>query len=114
MQTELQVATRNIKLTAASRSLIARYARKLELFHSRITRCRVMVEVRERFPAGPPVRYHVRIDATVPGAALAVTRRSSPELETAIQRAFATAGRRLQDVARRHRGDVNLHPPPND
>ena len=106
MQLPLLIAVRNTTLGRPGRALIRRSATKLETFYDRITACRVMVEVPQRFPAGEPILYNVRLDITVPGEEIVVKRQGHVELETAIQDAFDAAGRRLQDYARRQRGDV--------
>jgi cold shock CspA family protein len=90
--------------------------------------CRVAVEVPHRHHRkGSP--YHIRIDLTMPGGEIVVKREPSlnararhlgePEikkqtevkvphkqLRQAINDAFRAAGRRLQDYARRQRGDI--------
>jgi hypothetical protein len=43
---------------------------------------------------------------------MVVTHQAHPELHTAIQRAFEAARRRVQDYARRQRGDVKAHAEP--
>jgi cold shock CspA family protein len=53
-------------------------------------------------------RYHVNIDLTVPGAELVVTRQENEDLQVAIRDAFHAAQRRLQDYARRQRGEVKI------
>jgi cold shock CspA family protein len=97
---------RNTTLSHPTRDLLRKYADKLEQFCDRITACRVMVEVPQRYPAGAPIMFRVRLDLTVPGEELVVKRQPHPELETAIQDAFDAAGRRLQDYVRRVRGQV--------
>ena len=79
---------------------------KLGTFFPRITSCRVTIDVPQRFPAGRAIVYRVRIDIRVPGEEIVIRRQGHPELVTAIQNAFAAAGRRLQDHARRVRGDI--------
>jgi len=106
---------------------------KLDEFYNRIMACRVVVELPSRHRKFGS-RYHVRIDLTVPGAELAVKREPSlhrsiqqfgekriekhlevkaphRELRQAIDDAFKEMGRRLQDYARRQRGDVKTHEP---
>jgi cold shock CspA family protein len=103
-------------------------AAKLDEFYPRIMGCRVVVELPTRHHRRGN-RYHVRIDLTVPGAELVVNQDPSlhssfqrtgaartakhleihvphRELRQAIDDAFRAMGRRLQDYARRQRGDV--------
>jgi cold shock CspA family protein/ribosome-associated translation inhibitor RaiA len=100
MQLPLQVTMRNGELGEPGWALIRKSAEKLETFSDRITACRVTVEVPQRFPAGAPIAYNVRVDLTVPGDEIVITHQGHPELETAIQDAFDAAGRRLQDYVR--------------
>lgn len=105
MELPLQVAARGVELEDRTEALIRKYAEKLERYHDRVTGIRVMVEVPQR-QMGEPIMYNVRFDITVPGGELVVKRQAHPELQTAIQRAFEAARRRLQDYVRRQRGDV--------
>jgi cold shock CspA family protein/ribosome-associated translation inhibitor RaiA len=106
MQLPLRLSVRNTTLGEAGEALVRRSVEKLELFYDRITACHVVVEVPQRFPAGGSIVYNVRVDITVPGEEIVIKRQPHPELATAIQEAFDAAGRRLQDYARRQRGDV--------
>jgi cold shock CspA family protein len=112
---------------------IQQEASKLSEFYDRIIHCRVVVEVPHRHQRWGS-RFHVRIDLTVPGGELVVKREPSlhssiqhtldarmekhlevrvphSELRQAIDDAFRAMGRRLQDYARRQRGDVKTHEP---
>ena len=104
MKHPLQISARDLTLSPAARALVERLAGKLETFYDRITSCHVVIEVAQRFPAGGPIRYNVRLALRVPGEEIVVRRQPHPELETAIQNAFDAAGRRVQDYARRRRG----------
>ncbi len=100
---------------------------KLQRFYPRIMGCRVAIEEITGRREGNP--WHVRIDLTVPGGEVVVrhepgvagkARRSGhaeirkglesvrmqKNLHTAIQDAFKSARRRLQDYARLQRGDT--------
>lgn len=106
VQTPLQITVRDVEDSDAARRLVEKCAEKLEVFYERITSCRVMIDVPQRFPAGTPLAYNVHVDIRVPGEEIVITRQAHPELHTAIQEAFDAAGRRLQDYARRARGDM--------
>jgi cold shock CspA family protein/ribosome-associated translation inhibitor RaiA len=106
MRLPLQITARDLELSPNVEQLIREEAEKLESFYERLTGCRVLVETAHRYPTGERVQYNVRIDLTVPGAELVIKRQPHPDLWTAIQRAFDAARRRLQDRARRRRGDV--------
>ena len=113
MQHPLQISTRDLVLSPVARALVERLAGKLETFYDRITSCHVVIEVAQRYPAGGPIAYNVRLDLNVPGEEIVVRRQAHRELETAIQNAFDAAGRRLQDFAQQRRpaGEVRAHPP---
>lgn len=116
MQTPVQITFRDMEPSPAIEAKIRERAAKLERFFDRITSCRVLV--------GAPHRHHhrgklydVRIDITVPGEELAITRTSPldhahEDVYVAIRDAFDTAARRLEDHARRFRGDVKTHEAP--
>jgi cold shock CspA family protein len=106
MQVPLQITARNVTLTPGDEAAIRAAVDKLESFYDRITGCRVLVEAEHRYPAGQDVAYNVRIDLTVPGTELAITRQSHRDLLSAVQNAFDAAQRRIEDQARLQRGDT--------
>jgi ribosome-associated translation inhibitor RaiA len=108
MKLPLQIAARGVELGSETETLIRRHAEKLDRYYDRIMGMRVMVEVPQR-QMGEPIVHNVHIDITVPGGEVVVKRQAHPELHTAIQRAFEAARRRLQDYARRQRGEVKVH-----
>ena len=108
MQLPLQISARGVELGSATESLIRQHAEKLDRYYDRIMGVRVMVEGPQR-QMGEPIVHNVHIDITIPGGEVVVKRQAHPELQTAIQRAFDAARRRLQDYARRQRGDVKAH-----
>lgn len=133
MEYPLQISFRNIRPSLAVEEWIRAEARKLDCFYSHVMRCRVAIEMPHRHHKKGRL-FHVRIDLTVPGEEIVVKREPSLsrraqqlgetelkkqlELKTphknvrlAINDAFKAAGRRLQDYARRHRGDVKSHIP---
>lgn len=108
MQVPLEIAARGVVPDARTEGMIRRYAEKLDRYYDRIMSVRIMVEVPHR-KMGEPIMHNVRFAITVPGGEVVVTRQAHPELHTATQRAFEAARRRLQDYARRQRGDVKAH-----
>jgi cold shock CspA family protein len=123
----LQVTFRDLKAPPEAELWIRSEATKLGEFYGRIMGCRVAVERPHHHRQGDP--YHVRIDLTVPGGELLIkheptlksrarqlgeskirkhleVRNPHKHLRQAIDDAFKAAGRRLQDYARRQRGDV--------
>jgi len=99
----LQISARDLALSPSTRALVERLAGKLETLYDRITGCHVVIEVAQRYPAGGPIAYNVRLDLKVPGEEIVVRRQPHRELETAIQNGFDAAGRRLRDYVRRRR-----------
>ncbi|MBZ5699764.1 MAG: cold shock domain-containing protein [Acidobacteriia bacterium] len=128
MKSQMQITFRNMKRSEEIEGWIRAEAAKLETLYSRLMGCRVAVEVPHRHHRkGSP--YHIRIDLTVPRGEIVVKREPSlstrarqldereikkksevkiphKNLRTAINDAFKAAGRRLQDYARRQRGDI--------
>ena len=131
MKSQLQITFRNMKPSKEIEELIRAGAAKLGALYSQLVGCRVMVEIPHRHhKKGSP--YHVRIDLTVPQGEIIVKREPSlsararqlgereirknaevqiphKDLRFAISDAFKAAARRLQDYARRQRGDIKTH-----
>ena len=129
----LQITFRSGISVPDSELWIRSEAAKLENFYRRIMACRVTVESPHRHhKEGSP--YHVRIDLTVPCGELVVkheptlrtrarqmgeseirkgseVRTPHKHLRQAIHDAFKSAGRRLEDYARKQRGDVKHREP---
>ncbi|HKO08526.1 MAG TPA: HPF/RaiA family ribosome-associated protein [Alphaproteobacteria bacterium] len=116
MQLPLQISFRNMGASDAVEAAIRERAELLERFSDRITSCHVVVEAPHQHQRKGKL-YGVRIDITLPGEEIAVTH-SGPQdhahedVYVAIRDAFNTAARRLEDHARRLRGDVKSHEPP--
>ncbi len=129
----IQITFRNMEASSEAEEWIRKEADKLDEFYNHIMACRVVVELPSRHRKFGSL-YHVRIDLTVPGGEIVVRREPSlhssvqqigeqrfakhlevkaphRELRQAINDAFKEMGRRLQDYARRQRGDVKRHEP---
>jgi cold shock CspA family protein/ribosome-associated translation inhibitor RaiA len=119
MQVPLQVSYHHCEPSTALNALIQEKTAALDRFYPRITGCRVSVERSgEHHRRGKGAHYRVRIELTVPGKMLVVSR--DPELHRANEDAFLAASeafreirRQLQDFARLRRGEVKagLHSP---
>jgi len=131
MTLPLQVTFRNMKHSIEVEDWIRAEAEKLETFYHRIIGCRVAIELPHRHhKKGKPL--HIRIDLTLPGKEIVIKREpvaihraavngeaaasshaqaksTHADLQLVIHEAFKTAGRRIQDFARRQRGDVKRH-----
>lgn len=91
-------------------TLVREKAAKLDKFSGHIMSCRVVVEPKGKHHLRGNL-YEVRIDLTVPGEEIAVTREPNENTETsdihvALRDAFDSATRRVQDYVRRKRLDV--------
>jgi len=84
---------------------------KLESFYERIMGCRVVVEELQRRHRRGNL-YSVRIDITVPGKELAVSRQENEDAYVAIRDAFDAAVRLLEEHGRQKRGVVKAHTEP--
>jgi len=108
MQLPLQVSFRHMKHSEEIEALIRQRAAKLDTFSDRIISCRVVVE-----PAAKHRQlgnlFAVRIDLSVPGEEIVVSREPSQHTEAkdirvALRDAFDSARRQLEDYGRRQRG----------
>jgi cold shock CspA family protein len=113
MQLPLQVSFRHMEHSDAVEAIVREKAAAMDRFAEHIMSCRVVVE-----PAGKHHRhgnlYEVRIDLTLPGGEIVVTREPSQHTEykdiaVAIRDAFDSARRQLEDYVRRQRGAVKAH-----
>lgn len=133
MKSQLQMTFRNMKPSEEVEEWIRAGAAKLDTLYSQLMGCHVMVEIPHRHHKAGSL-YHVRIDLRVPQGEIVVKREPSlsgrtrqsgkraikkstetqlphKDLRTAVNDAFKAAARRLQDYARRQRGDVKSHDP---
>jgi cold shock CspA family protein/ribosome-associated translation inhibitor RaiA len=130
MQLTPIVTFRGIDRSAALEADILRRVQKLDTYYQGIMGCRVLVEFVQRHHESGN-HFHVRIDLTVPGEEILVSHeagahataqdidseRLTKQAESrgerrhaavAVREAFDIARRRLQDYARRQRGDVKV------
>jgi ribosomal subunit interface protein len=116
MMQPLQITFRDIDHSDALEAYVRQRADKLDTFFPRIVGCHVALESpHRRRHAGR--HYRVRIDLTVPGNEIVVSHAPSDaltnqDLYAAIDQAFDQVGRRLEDHARRTRGDVKVRAEP--
>jgi ribosomal subunit interface protein len=110
MKLPLQVSFRHMDHSDAIKALVREKSAKLDDFSEHIMTCRVVIEPKGKHHLHGKL-YEVRIDLTVPGEEIAVTREPDQHSEhediyVAVRDAFDVAGRRLEDYARRKRHDV--------
>jgi len=108
MRLPLQVTTRNIPQSEAIEKHIREKAEKLDRFNDRIMSCKIVVDAVQRRQHQGKL-FTVRLDITVPGKELAVTREENEDVYIAIRDAFDSAVRRLEEHSRKQRGEVKSH-----
>jgi len=116
MQLPVQITFRYMEPSPAIDTKIRERAAKLDRYYHRIMGCRVVVEAPHRHHHQGKL-YHVRVDLTVPGGELVVSREPAEhhaheDVYVAIRDAFNAAQRRLEDYGQRQRGDLKSHEAP--
>ena len=116
MKLPLQITFRNMEGSDAMKANIEERAGKLDQVCDQIMSCRVMVEAQHRHRQAGNL-YHVRIDLTVPGNELVVSREahehhSHTDVYVAIRDAFDAARRQLENYVRQRRREVKSHAAP--
>lgn len=113
MRNALQITFRNMDASAAVEARVRELAAGLEHYCDEIISCRVVVETAHRHHHKGNL-YHVRIDLTVPDAELVVSRNPAKnhaheDVYVAVQDAFGSMRRQLEDYMRKRRGKVKRH-----
>jgi ribosomal subunit interface protein len=116
MQEPLQITFRNLDASPAVEAKIRERVEELEQIYNRITSCRVVIEESNRHQRQGRL-YHIRVDLRVPGREIVVKRDPSAhhaheDIYVAVRDCFDAVRRRLEDHARRQRGDVKAHETP--
>ncbi|NND64957.1 MAG: HPF/RaiA family ribosome-associated protein [Gammaproteobacteria bacterium] len=116
MQIPLDITYRHMERSPTLDEKIKERAGKLERFHDRITRCEVVVD-RPHKNKSQGHHFQVRIDITVPGKEIVVSREhhthnDHEDAYVAVRDAFDAAQRQLEDYTRKQRGDVKTHEAP--
>ncbi len=112
----VQITFRDLAPSEAITARIRKKVAELEHFDERIVRCRVLIEAHHRRHRKGKL-YHVRIDLTVPGHEIVVSRdpdqaHEHEDVYVAIRDSFNAAARRLEDQVRRERADTKVHAVP--
>lgn len=116
MEMPVQVTFRNMEHSAAIEADVREKAAKLGEFFDGIIGCRVVVEEPHRSHHQGKL-VHVRIDVTVPGRELVVSREPAEhhaheDAYVAVRDAFRAMRRQIEDHARLLRGDTKRHEAP--
>jgi ribosomal subunit interface protein len=110
----LELTFRNMSRSGAIEAAVRERAAKLDRYYPRITSCHVIVEQSHGKPRTAGSVYHVRVDVTVPGSQLVAHQEPPPQrfredVYIAIRDAFHSVRRKLEEYARKQRGDVKTH-----
>lgn len=114
MQLPLQITFKGMDPSPAVEARIREEAEKLDRLHGRLMRCHVVVEAPHRHQHKGKI-FRVALDITVPPRKEIVVgqeRRQDhahEDVYVVIRDAFEAAARRLEDHARRGRGQVKAH-----
>lgn len=111
MKIPLQISLHGIEHSDALYDAIRAKAEKLDRYYDRITSCRVVLELADRHKRHGR-QFAARIDLKIPGGEIAVNKEHDEDLQIALRDAFDAARRRLEDYARKQRGDVKHHAGP--
>jgi ribosomal subunit interface protein len=117
MELPLQITFRDMPPSPAIEAKIREKATRLDRFAPQIMSCRVVVEAPHRRHHQGKL-YHIRIDITLPGSELVVSREPAShhaheDVYVAIRDAFDASIRQLEDFVRRQRGKTKRHEPPD-
>ena len=116
MPVPTEITFRNMDASEAIEARMREKAAKLEQFFDGIIGCHVTIEAPHRRHRNGK-QYHVRIELRVPGNDIVVSRDpgddfAHEDVYVAIRDAFDAVARRLEDYARKLRGDVKTHETP--
>lgn len=116
MQIPTQVNFDGVPVSDALERAAWEHAQRLDKFDERITSCRIVIGAAHHHHRKGRL-YSVRIDITTPGGEVVVNREhhekhAHEDAFVALRDSFDAARRRLEDHARKRRGDVKTHAPP--
>ncbi|MEW6676615.1 MAG: HPF/RaiA family ribosome-associated protein [Pseudomonadota bacterium] len=114
MRIPLEITFRHMDTSEALETRIREKAEKLDRFYQHVMGIRVVVEAPHEHKHQGKL-FHVRIDLTVPGGELVVSKghhhqsHAHEDVYVALRDAFDVAKRRLEEYSRQQRGDVKAH-----
>ena len=108
MQGPIQIVFHEVKHSEALENQIREKVHKLESFHPNLIRCHVSVEQPHRHKHQGKL-FNVRIALHVPGSEIVVNRDANEDVYVALRDSFDAARRKLEDHARKIRGEVKHH-----
>lgn len=104
----MQMTVRGIPSSPALESHVRAKCEKLPHYCKRINSCRIVIEVTHKGKIQGKL-YNVRIDVTVPGKELVVTRKFDYDVYVAIRDAFVAISRQLEEHGRKKNGLIKTH-----
>lgn len=117
MRIPMEITFRHMDPSPAVEARIHEKAEKLDRFYENVIGMRVVVEAPHEHKNQGKL-FHVRIDLTVPGGELVVSKghhhqsQAHEDVYVALRDAFDVAKRRLEEYSRQQRGDVKAHSKP--
>lgn len=108
MKLPIQITFRDVDRSDAVEAAIREKAGRFDRFSEHIMACKVIVGMIQKHKHQGRL-FNVRIDLTMPGAEIVVNRDQDEDVYVALRDAFDAAKRKLEDQARRIRGDVKVH-----
>lgn len=111
-----QITFRHMEASSAMEDAIRSRIAELEHFHHHIMSCRVVVQPESRHSQSGNI-HRVRIDITVPGRELVISRESGmnqshADAYVAIRDAFDAMRRKLDEDVHRRKGEIKHHEAP--
>lgn len=113
MEPSLRIVFKGMDASPAVETRIRERVARLTRYFDRISRCRVTVEAPHRSQKKGKL-FAIHVDMSVPGEELAVARarrndHAHEDVYVALRDAFDSAGRMLQDYARKLRGEIKTN-----
>ncbi len=108
MQLPVQITFRDLPRSDAVEAAIMERAERLDRFFEHIMSCRITVGMIQKHKHQGKL-YNIRVDLTIPGSEIVVNRDKAEDIYVAIRDAFDATKRKLEEHARRIRGDVKVH-----
>ncbi len=104
----LQITIRDLPASVVIENHIRKKAEKLNRYCDQISSCRVVIELAQKSKHHGRL-FNVRIDITVPGKELVVTKKQNEDVYITIRDAFNAVYRQLEEHTRRRHGHVKKH-----
>ena len=108
MDIPLRIAFQGMEPSPTLEDRIREKAAGLSRYHAHIVGGRVVIERLQKHSRQGDL-FTVRLELTVPGGEIAVSRERDPDVYVALRDAFDAARRRLEDRERRERGTTKVH-----